>query len=313
MKKIIIAGGTGFLGTCLIDHYSTTDNQLVVLTRGKSTTRGRVSYVNWNGKTLGAWKDELNGADVLINLNGKSVDCRYTDINKSLIYSTRLDATTVLGQAVEQCALPPTLWINASSATIYRHALDKEMDERTGEYGKGFSVDVCQKWEATFNRIEAPQTRKVIIRTAIVLGKKAGAMKPLKMLARVGVGGAQGPGNQYVSWLHEQDFVEIIDFIIAHADLEGTYNLAAPTPITNDRFMKSMRKAVGIPFGIPMPAWLLKVGAVLIGTESELILKSRRVEPRKLLEAGYRFRFTQIEPALADLCNNDYQNRSKTA
>lgn len=301
MKKIILAGGSGFLGKCIIDHYR--DVQIVVLTRGKSNTREHVQYVNWDGKTLGAWADVFEDADVLINLNGKSVDCRYNEVNKKLIYSTRLESTEVLGKAIQQCKNPPKLWINSSSATIYRHALDRPMDEVSGEIGTGFSVDVCQQWEKTFNSIETSATRKVEIRIAIVLGKNGGALKPLKNLARLGVGGKQGPGNQYFSWIHEQDFVDIIDFIIEHEELNGAVNVSNPNPVMNEHIMRALRKAVNVPFGIPMPSWLLEFGAILIGTETELVLKSRRVVPKKLLDAGYKFKYLEIENALTNLCS----------
>ena len=171
MKKIIIAGGTGFLGNCLTDHFSGQEVQVIILTRGESKVDGNINNVHWDGRTLGPWKEVLEASDTLINLNGKSVDCRYTEKNKKLIYSTRLDSTAVLGKAVQDCRNPPKLWINASSATIYRHSVDKSMDEDTGEYGSGFSVDVCQQWEGTFNSFETKKTRKVLVRSGIVLGK----------------------------------------------------------------------------------------------------------------------------------------------
>ena len=302
MKKVILAGGSGFLGKCIIDHFKS-NTQIIVLTRGEPRMKENVQYVQWDGETLGNWAELFEGTDVLINLNGKSVDCRYTEQNKKLIYSTRLAATEVLGKAIQQCKNPPKLWINSSSATIYRHAVDRTMDEETGDIGTGFSVDVCQQWEKIFNSTQTPSTRKVIIRTAIVLGKGGGALKPLKNLAKLGVGGKQGPGNQYFSWIHEQDFVNIIDFIVEHDDLHGALNVSNPNPITNEHIMHVLRKAVGVPFGIPMPTWLLEFGAMLIGTETELVLKSRRVVPKRLLDAGYEFQFTTIEKALVDLCS----------
>ncbi len=177
------------------------------------------------------------------------------------------------------------------------------MDEETGEIGTGFSVDVCQQWEKTFNSIQTVSTRKVAIRTAIVLGKHGGALKPLKNLAKLGVGGKQGPGNQYFSWIHEQDFVNIVDFIIEHDELNGAINVSNPNSITNEHIMKALQKVVDVPSGLPMPGWLLELGAILIGTETELVLKSRRVIPKKLLDAGYKFQFSKIENALADLCS----------
>ncbi len=302
MKKIIIAGGTGFLGTSLANHYSNQDTEIIILTRGKSKIRGGIQYESWDGKTIGSWIKVIDNSDIVINLNGKSVDCRYTKKNKSLIYSTRLESTNILGQAILQCNTPPKLWINSASATIYRHSVDKEMDEYTGEFGEGFSIDVCQKWEAAFNQFELKQTRKVILRTGIVLGKSGGPMKPLKMLAKLGFGGKQGSGEQYVSWLHEYDFVNIIDFIASNQDINGAYNITAPTPLPNSDFMKAIRQALKIRVGISMPRWLLELGAIITGTETELILKSRRVVPAKLLEAGYHFKFKEINKALFNLC-----------
>jgi uncharacterized protein len=300
--KIVIAGGTGFLGSCLVKHYTKMGAKVLILTRGKSRASENIQYVNWNGKNSGTWCEVLEGTDVLINLNGKSVDCRYTEENKKLIYSTRLDATAALGSAVQNCSDPPKLWMNAASATIYRHSLDKEMDESTGEIGTGFSVDVCQKWESTFNSFETPRTRKVLIRTGIVLGREGGPLKPLKMLAKFGLGGKQGPGNQYFSWLHEKDFAGIVDFIIANDSISGAYNVTAPTPVPNSQIMFSLRQVLGVPFGLPLPRWLLEFGAVLIRTEPELVLKSRRVVPKRLLQAGYKFQFENVENALEDLC-----------
>jgi uncharacterized protein len=301
MRKIVIAGGTGFLGSCLEEHFTDANDRVIILTRGVSRTIGSIEYKQWDGRTLGTWTECLESADVLINLNGKSVDCRYSEKNKKLIYATRLDATAALGQAILQCKQPPKLWINSASATIYRHSLDKEMDELTGEIGTGFSVDVCQQWERVFNTFNLSSTRKVIIRTGIVLGKRGGPLKPLKMLAKLGAGGKHGNGNQYFSWLHEDDFVNIVEFICSNAHLSGVYNVTAPSPIPNQQFMRAMRASIGMSFGLPLPKWLLEIGAILIGTETELVLKSRRVVPKKLLEAGYRFKFRNIEGALKDL------------
>ena len=304
MRKIIIAGGTGFLGTNLVAHFRQRNDQIVILTRGGSHSDGSLKYVTWDGKSVGPWATELESADVLINLNGKSVDCRYTNKNKELIYSSRLDATAILGKVIKQLANPPALWINASSATIYRHSEDRDMDEYTGELGAGFSVDVCNKWEDQFNRAEVGNTRKIIIRTAIVLGRKNSALKPLKILATIGLGGKQGSGKQYFSWVHEQDFVSIIDFFIKNPTTSGIYNVCAPSPVPNEYFMLALRRAVGFPFGIPLPKALLEFGALLIDTETELILKSRRVVPKKLLDAGFQFQFKNIDAALDDLVRN---------
>ncbi len=232
MRRIIIAGGTGFLGSILA-RYFFDKYKITILTRGESKMKEGIEYAHWDGRTLDTWKNLLEGADVVINLNGKSVDCRYTEKNKKLIYATRLESTAVIGQAIQNCTDPPKLWINASSATIYRHSLDKEMDEYSGEFGSGFSVDVCQKWEAVFNSYNLASTRKVILRTGIVFGKNGGPLKPLFALAKIGLGGRHGTGNQYFSWLHETDFAGIISFIMNHAEMQGVYNATVPIPDTN--------------------------------------------------------------------------------
>ncbi len=301
MKKIVIAGGSGFLGYCLTQYYRKREWKIYILSRQYQEDRDGVYYIYWDGKHLGDWVRTIEDADVLINLSGKSVDCRYTKKNQQLIYASRLDSTRVLGKAVQQSKNPPKVWINAASATIYRHALECPMDEISGEYGTGFSVDVCRKWERVFSEIETPVTRKIILRTGIVLGKDSGALQPLLNLAKVGLGGKQGKGDQYFSWLHELDFVRIVDFLINQEDTLGVFNAVAPNPVPNQQFMRTLRMTYGIPFGLPLPTWVLKVGAVLIRTETELILKSRRVIPARLLDQGFSFTFSNIENALEEI------------
>lgn len=311
MKKIVIAGGTGFLGQLLSKHYATQGYNVVVLSRsvinedkGKGGNDENISFVKWDGETLDEWKNELDGASALINFCGKSVDCRYNASNMRLIYDTRLNSTEILGKAIESCENPPEVWINSSSATIYSHSEDRDMDEATGEIGTGFSVDVCQKWEKTFFVSTTSGTRKLALRIAIVLGRDAGAFQPLKNLARIGFGGKQGSGNQFFSWIHQDDFVNIVDYVINNRALSGVFNVSAPTPIKNMYFMRVLRRALKRPFGLPLPKWMLEIGAVLIQTETELILKSRRVVPDRLVKSGYRFEYPEVEDAVMDLVSN---------
>ncbi len=301
MPKIVIAGGSGFLGQCLTEHFVQLKCEVVVLTRRYQLDRPHIHYYMWNAESLGAWQKQLEEADVLINLTGKSVDCRYTEFNKQEIYHSRLASTYVLGKAIEQCKTPPRLWINSSSATIYADSYTKEMDEYTGRFGKGFSVDVCKKWEQTFYSFRFPKTRQVAIRTAIVLGKNGGAWLPFLQLTNKGFGASQGSGEQYVSWIHETDFCNAISFIIDHYEITGSINLSAPEPIRNKDFMLHIRNARKLPIGIPIPTWLIHFGARLIGTEAELVLKSRRVVPFKLLEYGFQFRFSTLPKAIHSL------------
>ena len=300
MKKLIIAAGTGFLGQALIYHFKDKCEEIIVLTRGKSEIKNGIKYVNWNAKTLSGWEIELENTDLIINLAGKSVDCRYTDKNKKEILTSRIDSTFVLNQAILLCKYPPKHFINSSTATIYRHSEDKEMDEYKGEIGDDFSMNVAKTWEKIFFETITPNTLKTAIRTSIVLGKTGGAFIPLKRLTKLGLGGKNGSGNQYISWIHEKDFARAIDFIY-HYKMIDVVNVVSPKPIKNNDFMKKLQKAVGISFGLPISKSLINFGAKIIKTEPELVLKSRNVIPKKLLENGFTFEFSDIEKTFNNL------------
>ncbi|MET3028277.1 TIGR01777 family oxidoreductase [Flavobacterium sp. UW10123] len=300
MNKLIIAAGTGFLGQVLVNHFKDKFGEIIILTRGKSQTIGGIKYVNWNAKTFSGWEKELENATVLINLAGKSVDCRYTKKNKREILWSRIDSTKILNKAVLNCKNPPKHWLNSSTSTIYRFSLDKQMDEVDGEIGNDFSINVALSWEKAFFKTETPKTIKTALRTSIVLGKNGGAFIPLKNLVKIGFGGKQGSGNQFVSWIHEDDFADAVDFII-QKEITGVINVVSPEPIQNAYFMHKLRKAVGFPFGIPMNKFFLEIGSFFIRTETELVLKSRNVIPKRLLENGFRFKFNDINNAFKDL------------
>jgi hypothetical protein len=300
MKKIVIAAGTGFLGQVLVNQFKNRVTDIVVLTRGKAKTVSNVRYINWDAKTMTGWQSELEGADALINLAGKSVDCRYNERNKSEIMASRVDSTTLLNKAVLGCKKPPAHWLNSSTATIYRHSLGKQMDEETGETGFDFSMNVAKMWERAFFMTKTPMTLKTALRTSIVLGKNGGAYPILKRLAQVGFGGRQGNGKQFVSWIHEHDFSRAVEFILTK-QVTGVVNIVSPAPTRNADFMKAVRKQVNMPLGIPLGKKLLAIGAAIIGTETELILKSRNVIPVRLQQAGFQFKYGNLHEALGNL------------
>jgi uncharacterized protein len=303
MKRIIIAGGRGYLGTVLARYFRKTW-EVVILSRKPMTSfdsEHNIRFVHWDGQSLGNWTKELEGAEVVINLAGKSVNCRYNKKNKQEIFDSRTNATTIIGKAIKLVATPPKLWINSSSATIYRHAEDKDMDELEGEIGEGFSVEVAKRWEKTFYDFNIKNIRKIALRTAIVLGKTEGVMLRLLNLVKFGLGGKNASGSQFVSWIHENDFCRAVSFLIEQEQIGGNVNLSSPNPITNDFLMKSIRKIKKISFGLPATKWMLKIGAFLLGTETELILKSRRVIPRRLLKSGFVFQYPNIEEALIEI------------
>ncbi|MDX6182111.1 TIGR01777 family oxidoreductase [Flavobacterium sp. Fl-77] len=302
MRKLIIVAGTGFLGHVLVDHFKNKFEEIVILTRGNSKTIDGIRYVNWDARTLSGWEKELENATVLINLAGKSVDCRYTKENKKEILLSRIESTKILNQAVLKCQNPPKHWLNSSTSTIYRFSLDKQMDEVDGETGNDFSMNVALSWEKAFFKTETPNTLKTALRTSIVLGKKGGAFVPLKTLAKLGFGGKQGKGNQFISWIHEDDFANAVEFIL-QKEITGRINIVSPQPIRNSEFMKQLRTAVGAPFGIPISTFLLEMGSFIIRTETELVLKSRNVIPRRLLENGFKFQFENIGNTFKNLLN----------
>ncbi|MEO0510880.1 MAG: TIGR01777 family oxidoreductase [Verrucomicrobiota bacterium] len=303
-KKIILAGGNGFLGSNLARHLVARGYEVVVLSRRFNTQTEPYRIAFWDGVTKGPWCDELEGAHAVINLSGRSVDCRYNAKNRGHIMESRLFSTRILARAIHDAKAPPAYFVNAASATIYADTRGNTPanDEVNGIIGDGFSVTVCKEWEAEFNRWTLKQTHKVCLRIAITLGNNAGAMVPLKNLARLGLGGPQGPGTQFISWLHIDDFCGIVEAIL-EGHLKGAlYNCASPNPMMNRDFMRALREhagGIGNHIGIPMPRWLLEIGARMIQTETELILKSRKVVPRKLLEEGYNFKYPELRPALS--------------
>lgn len=307
--KIVIPGGSGQVGHVLARHFHEQGDTVTVLSRTPRSAPWRT--VSWDGVSSGDWVEALAESDVCINLAGRSVNCRYHRKNRQLIYDSRLLSTLLLNQAMARIESPPALWINASTATIYRHALDRPMDEETGELGGNepgapdtwnFSIDVARRWEEAFFSIPTPRTRKVAIRSAMTFSPDRGGVFDVFLgLVRYGLGGTQGPGTQYVSWIHEADFVRAIDLLIAREDLSGIVNLASPNPVPNRDFMRALREAWGTRVGVPVPAPILEMGTFLMRTESELVLKSRRVAPGHLQAAGFEFEFPEWPAAARDL------------
>lgn len=298
--KLIIAAGTGFLGQILTRYFEPKHENIIILTRGKSKLKNNIKYIHWDTKTMTGWESELENADVLINLAGKSVDCRYNEENKAEILASRIDSTRILNQAVLQCKNPPKHWLNASTSTIYRHSEDLQMDEYSGEIGDDFSMNVAKSWERAFFETETPKTLKTALRTSIVLGKKGGAFLPIKNLTKLGFGGKQGKGNQLISWIHEDDFARALDFII-EKEITCCINIVSPSPIQNKDFMKALRKEMKIPFGTPISTKMLEFGANVIGTETELVLKSRNVIPKRLQENGFEFHYDDLSKTFQNL------------
>ena len=303
IKKLILAGGTGQIGKALTNHFKNSVDEIIITTRGESRKTGNITYIHWNGISFNNTIDFLEDADVLINLVGKNVNCRYTNANKKEIFTSRTNSISALSEAIKKLKQPPKLWIQSASATIYRHSEDKEMTEQSGEIGDGFSVDVCTTWEKTFEKETSifNDLRKVILRTSIVLSKDEGAYPRLKTMAKFGLGGKQGNGKQMVSWIHETDLVRIIELIIKYKKLNGIFNCTAPFPIKNDLFMKELRKSLGIRFGLPAGKTLMEIGAFIISTETELVFKSRWVIPERLNNLGFQFTYPIIKEAFDQL------------
>lgn len=300
-QKIILAGGNGYLGRVLANYYRWISKEVIILSRTPKSAGGNVRTVVWDGKTEGEWINSISGADLLLNLCGKNVNCRYTRKNQAEIISSRVIPTKLLAAAIQKMEDAPRLWINVTSATIYRHAEDHGQDEEQGDIGYGFSIEVCRAWETAFLESDTPHTRKIALRMGIVFGREDGAFPRLLNLVRLGLGGKQGDGSQYVSWIHEQDAARTTEWLLQQEKISGVVNCTAPEPQPNKILMKTIRDAFGIPFGLPVPSWLLSAGAALIGTETELILKSRWVLPKRLLDSGYTFLFPKMDHAIKDI------------
>lgn len=310
--RVVIGGSSGFMGQYLLPRLRDSGREVVAISRSNAD-------ISWDEQA--AIDRAVDGASLVIGLAGKSVNCRYTPENRAEIFRSRLETTAALSSAIAKAAHPPALWVNSSTATIYRHAEDRPMTESTGEIGTGFSVEVAKAWEKALFAEELPATRRVALRSAIVLGH-GGVLGPLRNLARLGLGGAQhdGPwpvsaarraagtghfpgakrGRQRFSWVHVEDVARIIDFLEAHPELDGPVNAASPNPVDNAVFMATVREVLGARIGPPMPRWMLEIGAIGIRTETELILKSRWVLPEKLTAAGFEFRYPTLEAAIRE-------------
>ena len=311
LVKVVIPGGSGHLGHLLARSFARDGHDVVILSRGRTALPWRV--VAWDAVSLGAWTAELEHADVLINLAGRSVNCRYTPARRREILDSRVMSTRILGDAVARAARPPRVWLQSSTATIYAHRYDAANDEATGVLGGSepgvpetwnFSIDVATKWEREFDRASTPGTRKVAMRSAIVMSPtRGGPFDVLLQLVRRGLGGTSGDGRQFVSWIHDEDFVRAVQWLVDRADISGVVNLAAPTPLPNAEFMRALRVAWGTSIGLPAPAWLLEVGALFMRTETELVLKSRRVVSTRLRDHGFVFTWPVWPDAARDLVN----------
>ncbi|WP_047982849.1 TIGR01777 family oxidoreductase [Ornithinibacillus californiensis] len=292
MKKVVLAGGTGFIGTYFEKRFKELGFNVLIISR-------QDKHIHWNDRR--GIVDALEGAELLVNLAGKSINCRYNEKNKQAIMESRITTTNILGECIQRCENQPKVWMNSSTVTIYRDSVDAPMTEEHGEIGTGFSVDVASRWEQEMFRFDLPNTRQIALRIAIVLGKDGGAIMPLRNLVRFGLGGKQGNGEQKVSWIHIEDLFQSVLFLSQRTDLDGVINCSAPNPVSNKEFMATLRKVMGRKMGLPAPKMILELGAFVIRTESELVLKSRWVLPEKLEQSGFKFEYETLENTLQDI------------
>ncbi len=307
--RVVLAGGSGQVGEMLARHWHAQGHSVVVLSRHAGERPWKV--VPWDGRAEGAWTALLEGADACINLAGRSVNCRYTKPNRAEILSSRVNSTRLLREVIGALHRPPSVWLNASTATIYRHTLDRDQDEQTGEFGGkepdappkwAFSVEVAKAWEEEFFAGPLPGTRRVALRSSLILSPDPGGIfSVLSRLVKMGLGGTNGPGNQMVSWIHERDFLRAVDLLLIGEAWEGPVNITAPFPIPNREFMRTLRMAWGSKPGLPAAAWMVALGGLVMRTEPELVLKSRRVVPARLLASGFRFEYPHWDEAAREL------------
>jgi len=309
--KIVIPGGSGQVGQLLKRTLEAKGHTVVVLSR-----RGQGGSVVWDGRSLGPWVAELDGADVVINLAGRTVNCRYTQTNLKQMMDSRVESTQVVGQAIAQATRPPPVWLQMSTATIYAHRFDAANDEQNGILGGneedvpgywGYSVEIAKAWERALDEAPTPATRKVALRTAMVMTPdRGGVFATLLGLTRRWLGGTMASGQQYVSWIHGEDFVAAIEWLIGHDDFVGPVNLAAPNPVPQRTFQAVLRQVAGVSVGLPAARWMLEIGAWFMRTDTELVLKSRRVIPGRLTAAGFEFKYKDWQTAALDLAAQGY-------
>jgi len=308
--KVVIPGGSGQVGALLVRALHARGDEVVLLSRTAGDAWG-ARRVAWDGRTLGAWASEIDGADVVINLAGRSVNCRYTADNRRAMLESRVDSTRVIGLSIAAAARPPRVWLQMSTATIYAHRFDAPNDESTGRIGGGepgapeawrFSVQIALAWERAQQESTTPRTRQVALRTSMVMSPdRGGIFDLLSGLTRAGLGGSIAGGRQLISWIHERDFARAVLFSIEREELSGAVNLTAPNPLPQREFMALLRAAWGTRLGLPAAAWMVEIGALFLRTESELPLKSRYVIPGRLLEAGFRFELPDWPEAAREL------------
>ena len=299
MKRIVIAAANGFIGEHLVNHFSK-DFEVVGLVRRPMESKKNVRYVIWDGKQLGEWQSELEGAEVVINLAGKSVNCRHTEENKKGLLLSRTQSTQAIGQAIDLCKTKPRIWMNAAGASIYEYNKDQANTEEDKQYATSFIATLSKEWEDAFYAFTYPDLRQIALRTTVVLGKEDGAFPVVNRLAKMWLGGKQGSGKQMMSWIHIQDFVSAVDFILK-SNLNGNVNMGSPNPVSNSDFMRALRKANGRSFGLPTPEFALKIGARFLKTEPSLVLDGMYVKPKALLDSGFEFKFPSIEKAFENL------------
>ena len=305
--KVVIPGGTGQVGTILNRALTAAGHEVAVLTRRPRGERETA----WDGRTPGPWTELIDGSDVVVNLAGRSVSCRYTPANLQAMMDSRVDSARAVGEAIAAAARPPRVWLQMSTATVYAHRFDAANDEATGVIGGaepgvpgywGYSVEIAKAWERAQEQADTPHTRKVALRAAMVMSPdRGGVFDVLLRLARLGLGGPVAGGGQYISWIHDADFVRAVGLLIERDDLTGPVNLAAPGPLPQRAFMRTLRRAWGVPVGLPATRWMAELGAFALRSDTELLLKSRRVVPGRLLEAGFDFRHPDWPDAAADL------------
>jgi uncharacterized protein (TIGR01777 family) len=299
--KVVLAGGSGFLGQALADHLKRRGYTAVILTRGSSADKNGITYVHWDGRTLDdSWVREIDGSYAIVNFTGKSVNCLYTKKNREEIIASRLDSVSILKEAVRKSSAPPQAFIQAGSLAIFGDTAD--VCDEDAAHGDGFSVSVCQQWEEAFFSETLPKTRQVMLRIGFALGKGGGALGPLQMLARYGLGGPIGSGRQYISWLHMEDLNAMFMESIENEDYKGIFNATGTGPVTNKEFMRVLRKVMNKGWAPPAPATLVKLGAYMImRADPSLALTGRNCIPKKLLHQGFKFKYTNLEAALRDL------------